>query len=47
LADENGKLVKFSRKSKEISKIGGQSEKGGKMHHGLGGMDAPGRLCNI
>jgi len=48
LADENGKLflekekfVKFSRKSKIFSKIGGKSETEGEMHHGLRGMDAP------
>src|SRR6218665_728293 len=39
---ENGKFLKFSRKSPKISKIGGKFETGGKMHHGLRGMDAPG-----
>jgi len=48
LADENGKFfrekakfVKFSRKSQNFSKIGGKSETGGEMHHGLRGDGRP------
>ena len=48
LADENGeffrekvKFLKFYRKSKNISKIGGKSETGVKMHHGLREIGRP------
>jgi len=43
---EKVKFVKFSRKSKKFSKIGRKSETGG-MHHGLRGMDAPGKLQTV
>src|SRR6218665_2505875 len=50
LADENREIfrekvtfLKFSTESEKFSKIGGKSETGRKMHHGLRGMDAPGR----
>ena len=55
LADENGKFfrekvkfLKFSRKSKNLSKIEVENLKQGeKMHHGLRGMDAPAELCSL
>ena len=47
---EKGKFVKFSRKSKFFSKIGGKSETGrGNASWPQGGMDAPGlnKLCKV
>ena len=48
LADENRKFcrekvkfLKFSTESENFSKIGGKSETGGKMHHGLRGDGRP------
>ena len=38
---EKGKFVKFSRKSQNFSKIGGNLKQGGKCIMASGGMDAP------